>query len=202
MLQRPRRRRRTALAVLICLASASACTDVPAPHAAAGPAGTAITPSPAVADWRDIPIAPLGTELAVLHSGLHEILYFQDTQQAAEPPPPGEPGLAADCYRANGPLPRVLNRGTRDYVLCFVHDRLARVEAVLDLPAAEAHTLEQRLCDAWVPGSLGTRSEESCSGRAGEAAFRVAWRRSDSQSGAAQSGAALSIVVYSPERPQ
>jgi hypothetical protein len=193
------RRARGALAALIW-ASATACTGVPATHSAAGPAGAAIAPDAALADWREIPVAPLGTELAVLHSGLHEILYFQDTHPAVEPPAPGEPGVAADCYRANGPLPRVLNRGSRDYVLCFMHDRLARVEAVLDLPAAEAQTLAQRLCDAWLPGSLtSTRSEESCSGQSGEAAFRVGWRRSDSQSGTAQAGSALSIVVYAPE---
>jgi hypothetical protein len=159
-----------------------------------------IAPSAAVPDWREIPVAPLGTELAALYSGLHEILYFRAAEPAGadpagEPPDPGESAIARDCYRANGPVPRVLEHASRDYVLCFTHDRLARVEVVLSLPAAEARTLGQRFCDAWMPDSIATaRSENSCGGRSGDAAFRLRWRGSESES-----GAALSIVVYAPE---
>lgn len=184
-------RRCVPLAALIGLASATACTSGPPRAPAAAPATAA---DAAVPDWRQIPLAPLGTELAGLYSGLHEILYFQDAHQAADPPEPGERAVTSDCYRSNGPLPQVLNHVSADYVLCFQHDRLARVEAVLNLPADTASVLAQRLCDAWLPGSLAnTRSEDACSGRSSDAAFRVRLKT------ATASGAALSIVVYTPE---
>jgi hypothetical protein len=125
---------------------------------------------------------------------LHEILYFQDAHPAADPPEPGERALTTDCYRPNGPLPKILNHVTEDYVLCFRHDRLARVEADLNLPAETAGALARRLCDAWLQGSLaGIRSEAACSDRGSDAAFRVRLET------AAASGTALVIVVYTPE---
>ena len=193
---------RAVLAAMLVLASASACTGGPPPARVAGTgtgaasrattAGTASASAP-VPDWRRIPTAPLGTTLAALYSGLHEILYFQAAQQAADSPDAGE-GAAADCYRSNGPSPRVLNHGSDDYVLCFEHDRLARVEAVLRLPTDEARELTQRLCDAWLrDGISGTRSEDSCAARAGDAAFRLRWAAVDGDT-----GTALTITVYTP----
>jgi len=182
------------LAAMCCLAAATACTSAPPRTPAAAAATTATATSTAVPDWRQIPVAPLGTELTALYSGLHEILYFQDVHPAADPPEPGEKAPSTDCYRPNGPPPTILNHASEDYVLCFQHDRLARVEAVLNLPAAAASALAQRLCDAWLPGSLaGTRGEAACSGRSSDVAFRVRLRP------AAASGTALVIVVYTPE---
>ena len=188
------RRRRLTRAAMLCLASATACTSGPPRVPAAAPAIPAPATSTAVPDWRQIPVAPLGTELTALYAGLHEILYFQDAHPAADPPEPGEKALTTDCYRSNGPLPTILNHAAEDYVFCFQHDRLARVEAVLNLPTETASALAQRLCDAWLPGSLaGVRSEAACSGRSSDAAFRVRLKT------AAASGTALDIVVYTPE---
>jgi len=191
------RRRRESLAAMIGLAWVSACASGPPRPATAGaPPG----PATAVPDWQEIPVAPLGTTIAAMHPGLHEILYFQSPRSADgsadgsadAPAGAGDVGAATDCYRANGPLPSVLNHASEDYVLCFLHDRLARVEAVLNLPAAEARALEQRLCEAWLPGSLASVSgDDVCGGRRGAAAFRVLLRSLKSDS-----GAALSIVVY------
>ncbi len=189
-------RRREALAAIIWLAAISACSSGPPRSPAAGP-GTSpaarVVPDAAVADWGGIPVAPLGTELAALYSGLHEILYFQSAPGGGSSPDPGA-AVAADCYRSNGPAPRVLDREVEDYVLCFSHDRLARVEAVMRLPAKDARTLERRACDAWLPASVATtRSEGDCGGRRGDAAFRLHRDALESDT-----GTTVSIVVYTP----
>jgi hypothetical protein len=182
------------LAALLCLAAATACTSGP-PPATAPTAPTAS--SVRVPDWLEIPVAPLGSALAALYPELHEVLYFQGPRSAAEQPGSVEPQPAADCYRANGSSPRVLSHLTDDYVLCFVHDRLTRVEAVLELPVDAARSLAQQLCDAWLPGSLdATRSEYDCGGRRGDAAFRVLRGNRTSES-----GVSLSIVVSTPPIP-
>lgn len=189
------RRRGAMFAAVLCLVAASACTSGPPrpPNTGTG----ASVPGANLADWSEIPLAPLGTELAALYSGLHEILYFQGAVRTGNSPDLGE-GVAADCYRSNGPVPRVLNHNGEDYVLCFSHDRLARVEAVLRLPADEARALAQRACDAWLPASLATtRSEDSCGGRRGDAAFRLRRYALD-----AQIGSAVSIIVYTTGGPE
>ena len=82
-----------------------------------------------------------------------------------------EPG---DCFTAAGNKPRLRGIEPDDYVLCFYHDRLYRVEAVLrlsrDLPAETF----QHWCAQWLEGLSAPQSEtERCAGRDGDTAFEA-----------------------------
>jgi hypothetical protein len=94
-----------------------------------------------------------------------------------------------DCFRPNLSI-AFLGRPPTDYLICFDHDRLQRIEASVALPAAQAQALFAAACADW-QGTPAQRIEsDACDGRRGEIDFSA--RRT---SGPDPSAAAVSITL-------
>jgi hypothetical protein len=134
--------------IVICaLLSACASAPPPAPPAA----------DPAY-DWHGLVVAPFGSGLKDMPGALHEVLQFHDESRAK--------GDAEDqeCYGTSAPTPNFAGRKPDEYLLCFRHDRLVRIEATLRLAAVQAASLLSGTCAAW-----GDR----CQGQEGDIRFSV-----------------------------
>jgi hypothetical protein len=140
-----------ALALAAC-AAAPPPAAVPAAHEPSEPSLDASF------DWHVLLPAPIGTLLRDMPMKLHDVLLFRGEDAAAAargarstgPWPPGDPDRA-DCHAPDGPPPRFAASIPQQYMLCFEHDRLARVEAVvrLDPVAGTASRLFERACEGW-----------------------------------------------------
>jgi hypothetical protein len=116
---------------------------------ASSPAGPAPPPSPPIApldasyDWHVLLLAPLGSVLKDVPLPLHEVLLFRD----AESQPTADD---ADCYAVDGALPRFVDHALDQYLLCFRHDRLSRIEAAVRLPSSQAAMNFADACALWL----------------------------------------------------
>jgi hypothetical protein len=189
-----------AAGVVLVLSASAACAPLQphAPAVAAAPVAaltaaalpSAAQPADESYDWRGLVPAPLGTEFASLHAGLHEVLSFHDAAAGAPP----DALEAYDCYRSNAAGPRFVGRATTDYLWCFQHDRLTRIAAVVRLPSTDAPAAFTRYCDAWIAhADEPDRSPEHCAGRDGELAFDA-----HLLAPGADSTSELTIAVYRP----
>ncbi len=111
-------------------------------------------------DWHSLVIAPFGSVLKDVPMALHEVLLFRDDGAA------DNAAAASECYAADAPAPRFLGRTPDEYVLCFKQDRLARIQAAVLLPAAEADGVFAAACAAW------GAAPPDCEGRDGAIRFR------------------------------
>jgi hypothetical protein len=152
--------------VLLLLADCGA----PPPRAGAMPAVLPALPQDgkrpdASYDWRGLIVMPFGTLLAASPVALHEVLLFHDAEHAAEADP-------RDCYTIDGPPPRFVDRRPDEYLLCFAHDRLNRIDASVRMAADAAAETFARACSLWA-GESAPRpaSGATCRGRDGEIAF-------------------------------
>lgn len=146
-----------AVALIGCQSGSPRSTTLPRPAAAPDPNPGA---PPGAAphdegsyDWHGLLIAPFGTVLKAIPLTLHEVLLFRDDtpgsgsdDAAAGAPAPG----AADCYAADTPAPPFAGRTPEAYVLCFTHDRLARMQVSVRLTTAEAPGVFAAACAAWL----------------------------------------------------
>jgi hypothetical protein len=146
-----------AAAVLMLAACAASQSKPPAPPEPA-PA-----PLDASYDWHVLLIAPFGSALKDVPLTLHEVLLFRDEAQRAVP------ADELECYAADGNLPRVVARSPSEYLLCFKHDRLSRIEAAVRLPADDAARIFADACGLWMKNAEA-RTEE-CAGSEGGIAF-------------------------------
>jgi hypothetical protein len=137
----------------------SACASAPplkeAPPAAPVPAPPAADPA---YDWHALVVAPFGSVLKDMPGALHEVLQFQDESRAKSD------AEDQDCYGTNAPMPNFAGRKLDEYLLCFRHDRLVRIEATLRLAADQAASVLSRTCTAWA---------DHCQGQEGEINFSV-----------------------------
>lgn len=93
---------------------------------------------------------------------LTEVLTFHDAQGAA---PDADEG---DCYTMQGvSSPQYLGRRPDEYRLCFSHDRLIGIHAVLKVPEADAAALLARACSQWPGGEERSAAPDRCAGRVG-----------------------------------
>jgi hypothetical protein len=158
------------LLVLAACASAPPPPSPPrssAPDTAAGPASAPIDATvEASLDWRPLLLMPLGTLLKDTKVRLHEVLLFHEEPHAAGPIDPD------DCYAVDGPAPEFAGTRPEEYLICFDHDRMDRVDARVLLPAEDARELFGRACDLWLRhGEALGRSEDACQGRDGDIDF-------------------------------
>lgn len=126
------------------------------------------TPAPADEsfDWHRLLSADFGSALKDVHFPLHEVLLFRDA----------EPAAAAvedlECYAPDGPAPRFLARPPDEYLLCFKHDRLSRIEAAVRLSAAEAERVFADACALWLKNAAQPPPEAGvCDGTDGTIRF-------------------------------
>jgi len=134
---------------------------VPAPPAAKAPLDASY-------DWHVLLLAPLGSVLKDIHVPLHEVLLFRD---AAE-------GRAAaddaECFAINGEPPRFMDRVPDEYLLCFRHDRLSRIEAAVRLPASNAAMAFADACGLWLKNAAATSVSAAATASATDTATDIA----------------------------
>lgn len=154
-------------AVLGVLSMSAGCVSStqPLPKHAAPPASTVASTDPSY-DWHGLVLTPFGTLLKESPVPLHEVLLFHDEAQ------PATEAQSRDCYAIDGMPPRFVGLQPEQYLLCFDHDRLNRIEASVRLGAEQAAQVFAQACAVWLktgapPGSVGTM----CEGRDGGVAF-------------------------------
>ena len=121
-------------------------------------------------DWHVLLVAPFGSVLKDVPLALHEVLLFRDS--AAGAPAGDEP----ECYAVNGSAPRFIGREPSEYLLCFKHGRLSRIEATVRLPAAETDRTLGEACGLWMKSAQAQPKTEApnitvCEGVDGNIAF-------------------------------
>ena len=166
----------------------------PAPRATtpdrAAPVPDVHEPVDASYDWHGLLIAPFGSVLKDIPATLHEVLLFRDEAHGSAA------GEDAECYAANGPAPRFVGRTPDEYLLCFKHDRLSRVQASVSLAAGEAQGVFTAACAGWLknakPASAGGATQAGAAAQPGAAAQSDAAARTNAATqagGATQAGA-------------
>jgi hypothetical protein len=153
------------------LLTLSACTSTSssdgrrAPAVAPTAAPSSATPD-ASSDWHGLVLVPFGTLLKESPIALHEVLLFHDAS-------PGAADVdSKDCFAIDGTPPRFVGQPLDQYLLCFDHDRLNRVEAAVHLAAAEAAQVFARACALWLKSpASAVANGTTCEGRDGNVAF-------------------------------
>jgi hypothetical protein len=113
-----------------------------APKAAPEPPAPSTPALDASYDWHGLMLLPFGSVLKDVPFTLHEVLMFRDAAQAAQ-------GDDAECYAVEQTAPRFLARTPSEYLLCFRHDHLARVQATVILPQEDAARVFGEACALW-----------------------------------------------------
>jgi hypothetical protein len=154
------RRTLMAGAVLAVLVLAACAASAPKP---AAPPEPAPPPLDASYDWHGLLVAPFGSALKDVPLTMHEVLMFRD--EAGHAAPADE----LECFSVDGARPRFVARAPSEFLLCFKHDRLARIEATVRLPADEAARIFSDACGLWLKKPVG--SSEECGGADGGITF-------------------------------
>jgi hypothetical protein len=117
-------------------------------------------------DWHGLVLAPFGTLLKESPIALHEVLLFHEEPRGAAD------ADTKDCYGVDGAPPRFVGRQPDEYLLCFDHDRLSRIDASVRLDADEAARVFARVCSLWLKDSEPLQGiGNTCEGRDGGIAF-------------------------------
>jgi len=154
---------------VLAAVSLAAAVSIVAGCAASKPKPTIAPPPPALDasyDWHVLLLAPFGSVLKDIPLTLHEVLLFRD--EAANAAPADDP----ECYAVDGMGPRFIARSPSEYLLCFKHDRLSRIEATVRLPENEAARIFADACSLWVktaqaPNAEASESAQACEGSDG-----------------------------------
>jgi hypothetical protein len=169
------------LAVVLLMAACAASKPRIEPPPPAPP------PLDASYDWHVLVVAPFGSVLKDVPLATHEVLLFRDSASGA--PAGDEP----ECYAVNGTAPRFMARQPSEYLLCFKHDRLSRVEATVLLPTDRTEQILADACGLWmtsaqalakadVPKTEAPKTEApslgGCAGIEGNVAFVAGIERS------------------------
>jgi hypothetical protein len=168
-------------AVLILAACAA-----PAPKPAA-PLNVARAPLDASYDWHVLLVTPFGSVLKDVPLTLHEVLLFRDEARSAAA------GDELECYAVDGPRPQFIARSPTEYLLCFKHERLSRVEATVRLAPDEAAGIFADACGLWMKNAQATT--EDCSGTDGGIAFSGHFENEPDES------ARLTVELDAPDPP-
>jgi hypothetical protein len=117
-------------------------------------------------DWHPLVVAPFGTRLVDSPIRLHEVLFFREQSQG-----PAEIE-SKDCYAVDGTPPTFIGQAPDEYLMCFEHDRLDRIDASVRIAADDAPRVFGRACALWLGNAQPlTRADDACEGRDGEIAF-------------------------------
>jgi hypothetical protein len=117
-------------------------------------------------DWHPLVVAPFGTRLVDSPIHLHEVLLFRE--QSHEP----AEIESKDCYAVDGTPPTFVGRAPDEYLMCFEHDRLDRIEASVRFAGDAAARDFERACAQWLGNTHPlTKADDACEGRDGDIAF-------------------------------
>jgi hypothetical protein len=162
----PARRMAAALGLL----SLAACTSPPPknrpPDTGRPPPAAAPATADASFDWHPLVVTPFGTRLVDSPIRLHEVLLFHDESL-------GSADIESkDCYAVEGTPPTFVGRPPDEYLMCFEHDRLDRIDASVRIPAADAVRVFGRACALWLRNAKPPPAPDNvCEGRDGDTAF-------------------------------
>ena len=151
--------RRALTAGLVLMLTACA-ASVPKP---AAPLEPPPAPLDASYDWHVLVVAPFGSVLKDVPLTLHEVLLFRDEAQQSAP------ADELECYAVDGNRPLFIARSPSEYLLCFKHDRLSRIEATVRLPADDAARIFADACGLWMKNAQA--APEDCAGSEGGVTF-------------------------------
>jgi hypothetical protein len=179
--------------LVVCVLAACAGQHSSMTPAATSQAATAPTAAPLDAsyDWHGLVLMPFGTLLKSSPMALHEVLLFHDDSHASSAE------LGKDCYAVDGKPPRLVDHETDEFLLCFSHDRLDRIEASVSMKAGEGPGILARACLVWLKNSAPPTGGNSCEGRDGDFAFSAHLIRVSSDA----DGAAAATVVDFQTQP-
>jgi hypothetical protein len=93
-------------------------------------------------DWHSLVTVPFGTLLKESPIPLHEVLLFHEAAPADAD--------NKDCYAIDGAAPRFVGQQPDQYLLCFDHDHLNRIEAEVRLAAEDAPRVFAKACALWL----------------------------------------------------
>jgi len=131
----------------------------------AGPAQNAAAADPSF-DWHPLVVEPFGTRLVDSPVRLHEVLLFRE--QSREP----ADIESKDCYTVDGTPPTFVGQVPDQYLMCFEHDRLDRIDASVRFAADDAARLFGRACALWSGNAQPpAKADDACEGRDGDIAF-------------------------------
>jgi len=117
-------------------------------------------------DWHPLVIAPFGTRLVDSPIRLHEVLFFREQSHGAAETE------SRDCYAVDGTVPAFVGRAPEEYLMCFEHDQLDRIEVSVRIEAEIAARDFTRACALWSGNAQPlANSDDACEGRDGDAAF-------------------------------
>jgi hypothetical protein len=155
---------KAAPAACLCLLAACAPTRPPKPVHADRPAQAPRAPTDPSFDWHGLIVVPFGTVLKSSGVALREVLLFDDAQA-------GTRNENQDCFTVDAP-PRFVGRQPESYLLCFEHDRLSRIDAVVRLGVEDAQPVFDRACAQWLKVSTpAAGTPERCAGEDTGVAF-------------------------------
>jgi hypothetical protein len=115
----------------------------PVVHGAAG-ASAAVAPDDPSTDWHRLMPMPFGTLLKASPVALHEVLLFRDDAH------PGAVVDGRECYSPNASAPLFFGVGPDRYLLCFVDDRLERIDVTVRIAAVDAAARLAHACRIWL----------------------------------------------------
>jgi hypothetical protein len=136
------RRELTAAACAGLVLAMAACVTMPKNPPPPGNAASGPPPLEASYDWHGLLLVPFGSVLKEVPFTLHEVLLFRDAEHAAA-------GDEPECYAIEQTAPRLVERTPSEYMLCFKHDRLVRVQATVNLPQSQAARILSDACGLW-----------------------------------------------------
>jgi hypothetical protein len=119
-------------------------------------------------DWHPLVIAPFGTRLVDSAIRLHEVLLFREQSHGAAE------AESKDCYAVDGTAPAFVGRASEEYLMCFEHDQLDRIEVAVRIEAEVAARDFGRACALWLGNAQPiAKADDACEGRDGDTAFNA-----------------------------
>jgi hypothetical protein len=152
--------------LVICILAACAgrpAAEAPPVHGQAVSAPVAAPLDPSY-DWRGLVLMPFGTLLKESPVALHEVLLFHDEARA------NSAEFGKDCFTVEG-KPRLADHEVQEFLLCFAHDRLDRIEASALMKSGEGPTVLARACALWLQNAAPAAGAVGCEGHDGNIAF-------------------------------
>jgi hypothetical protein len=128
------------------LLAVTACVAPSRPHPPPLPVPEEAEVPDATYDWHVLVTVPFGTLLKESPIPLHEVLLFHEAAPADAD--------NKDCYAIDRSAPRFVGQQPEQYLLCFDHDHLNRIEAGVRLAAEDAPRVFAKACALWLKNAV------------------------------------------------